>query len=81
MQRKFKNVRKTYIKELEQIEGLRVIPSQANYVMCEIISGISSKKLTENLLEENILIKVVLLMIFLINIGIMNILLMVIMIE
>ena len=54
---KFKRTRKAYVEKLSEISGLRVIPSQANYVLCEITADISSRKLAELLLEENILIK------------------------
>ena len=44
--------------DLKQISYLRVIPSQANYFLCEITCKYSSKELTELLLNEyNILIK------------------------
>ena len=39
--------------ELNKIAGIRVIPSQANYVMLEIVSGISSKELTKKLLIKH----------------------------
>lgn len=55
--KKFKETRKTYVAKLNALSGLRVIPSQANYVLCEVLSDISSAELAENLLEENILIK------------------------
>ena len=54
---KFKAARDKYIKDLSLIEGIRVIPTQANYVMCEIISGKTSTQLAEDLLEKNIFIK------------------------
>ncbi|MFR1767492.1 MAG: aminotransferase class I/II-fold pyridoxal phosphate-dependent enzyme [Lachnospira sp.] len=54
---KFKAVRKDYINKLSDIEGLRVIPSQANYVLCEVTSGRTSRELAEDLLEQDILIK------------------------
>ena len=37
---------------------MKVYPSQANYVMCELSDGVKSKKLASFLLENNILIKV-----------------------
>lgn len=44
--------------ELEKIEGIRVIPSQANYVMVELENGTSAKALTKVLLiKYNLLIK------------------------
>ena len=55
---KFKEVRKEYVKMLNEIEYLRVIPSQANYLMCELTGSMTSRELTETLLNEyNILIK------------------------
>ena len=40
------------------IEGLRVIPSQANYIMVEITHGMTSKEVTKRmLLKYNIFIK------------------------
>lgn len=49
--------RAVFRKELEQIGWLRVIPSQANYFLCEL-SGITAAELALNLLEQhNILIK------------------------
>ena len=44
--------------ELAKIEGIRVIPSQANYIMVELINGIDSKDLVKSLLiRHNILVK------------------------
>lgn len=54
---KFKQTRAAYIKDLQELSGLRVLPTQANYVLCEVTSGVTSRKLAEDLLEENILIK------------------------
>lgn len=55
---KFKKVRKDYIEKLRAITNLRVIPTQANFVMCELSGSYNAKKLTEKLLNEhNILIK------------------------
>ena len=54
----FKDTRNLFINELKQVSFLRVIPSQANYVMCEVLGKYSSKELTEKLLvDHNILIK------------------------
>ena len=56
--KKFREARSSYIKELQQIPHLRVIPSQANYVMCELTGEISASHLAEQLLADyNILIK------------------------
>lgn len=45
-----RNVRRDMVAELEKIAGLRVIPSQANYVMVEVTGKISSRQLTKELL-------------------------------
>lgn len=53
-----KSARREFIGKLSKIHELRVIPSQANYLLVEIFNGLSSSKLTEILLtEHNILIK------------------------
>lgn len=50
--------RKRFTKRLSKIKNIRVIPSQANYLLCEITGKISSLKLTEELLNKyNILVK------------------------
>lgn len=50
--------RKLFLEELKQIPWLRVIPSQANYFLCEISDKYSSKDLVKILLlHHNILIK------------------------
>lgn len=55
---RFKDTRDLFLDELKQVSFLRVIPSQANYVMCEVLEKFSSKELTEKLLvDHNILIK------------------------
>lgn len=55
---RFKAERTRYIKKLKNINGLRIAPSQANYVMAEIINGMTAKELTRILIVEyNILIK------------------------
>lgn len=55
---KFYTVRKKYIEDLSDIDNLRVIPSQANYLLCEVLGGMGSTELTEILLNDyNILIK------------------------
>lgn len=55
---KFKYVRKNYIDSLSNIENLRVISSQANYIMCELKNGFKARDLTKKLLcEKNIFIK------------------------
>ncbi len=57
MQR-FMGVRERYVNKLHQIPSLKVFPSQANYVMCRIENGFSSRKLADIMLNNyNILIK------------------------
>ncbi len=56
--KRFREERKRFVEELSTIQGLRVIPSQANYVMAEITNGVSAKELTRRLIvNNNILIK------------------------
>ena len=56
--KRFKVVRQNYIEDLSSIKSIRVVPSQANYVMCEILDSCTSKELAELLLDEfDILIK------------------------
>lgn len=54
---KFKKTRKIFAEALSRVPGLRVIPSQANYLLCELTGGTCATTLAEDLLEENILIK------------------------
>lgn len=52
------NERDRLFKELQQIPFLRVIPSQANYFLCEVTNGIKATQLTNDLLrDQDILIK------------------------
>ncbi|MCR4746125.1 MAG: aminotransferase class I/II-fold pyridoxal phosphate-dependent enzyme [Lachnospiraceae bacterium] len=54
----FRNERKRFADALKSIQGLRLIFSQANYFMLEIMAGISARELTRRLLKDyNILIK------------------------
>lgn len=55
---KFREERKHFQSELAKIKGIRVIPSQANFVMVELEEGISPKELLKILLiKYDILIK------------------------
>lgn len=54
---KFLNERNRFMNLLKNIDFLRVIPSEANYFLCEITGKYTSSELTEKLLESNILIK------------------------
>ena len=56
--RKFQEERNRFYKALSEISFLRVVPSQANYFLCEVKGKYTSKELTETLLAKcNILIK------------------------
>lgn len=53
-----KEVRNEFLKKLMDIKYLRVIPTQANFVMCEVLGIYSATQLTELLLNDyNIFIK------------------------
>jgi histidinol-phosphate/aromatic aminotransferase/cobyric acid decarboxylase-like protein len=53
-----KETRTELIRKLSEIEGLKVYPSEANYVMVEIMCGYTARQLTSILLKEDkILIK------------------------
>lgn len=55
---KFKFIREEFVGKLRNIPNLRVIPTHANFVMCEVFGGYSAKILSETLLNKhNILIK------------------------
>ena len=55
---KFKEVRMQFLDNLRKNKNIRVIPSQANYFMCEIMNGYTATELTKTLLDKyNILIK------------------------
>lgn len=55
---KFKYVRAEFIEKLRSVPNLRLIPTQANFVMCEVMGGFSSENLSKILLYDyNILIK------------------------
>ena len=54
----FREERKRYTAKLSEIKGLRIIPSQANYLMAELTNGKTSEEVTRRMLiEYNILIK------------------------
>lgn len=53
-----RNERKRFQDELSKINGLRTIPSQANYIMVELTNGMTSKEFTKlMLLKHNLFIK------------------------
>lgn len=54
---KMQQTRSIFCNELGQISFIKVFPSQANYIMCELMNGYESRKVAEDLLEKNILIK------------------------
>lgn len=54
----FREERKNFVKELKTLNDIRVLPSQANYVMAELTGAMTAGELTKRLLiEKNILIK------------------------
>ncbi len=56
--KKLRKERARFAEELKQIRGIRIIPSQANYIMVELNQSISPKKLLKTLLiKYEILIK------------------------
>lgn len=55
---KLRKERARFVEKLSEIEGLRVIPSQANYIMAEVMTGMSAKELNRQLIVRyNMLIK------------------------
>lgn len=55
---KFKNARNIYVNDLKDISKLKIYPSQANYIMCEVLGDINSYELTNILLNDyNLFIK------------------------
>lgn len=54
----FRKERKNFVEELKKLKDVRVLPSQANYVMAELTGSMTAGELTKRLLiEKNILIK------------------------
>lgn len=54
----FRKERKHFVEELKKLRDVRVLPSQANYVMAELTGSMTAGELTKLLLiEKNILIK------------------------
>jgi len=54
----FKEERTRFAAELGKIAGLRVIPSQANYVMVELVGNMTARELTKTLLiKYNLFVK------------------------
>ncbi len=55
---RFIEERERFVRELQTVPYLRVIPSQANFLMCQVVDKFTSRELTELLLQKfNILIK------------------------
>ena len=55
--KKIKRARSIFEEDLRQLPGVKVFPSQANYVMCELDGKMTSRALAEALLERNVFIK------------------------
>lgn len=54
----FAHEREVFARELSQVPYLRVVPSQANYFLCEITNGRQASELAQALLERaNVLVK------------------------
>ena len=54
----FKEERARFVNELGKIAGLRVIPTQANYVMVELVADMTARELTKTLLiKYNLFVK------------------------
>ena len=51
----FKKVRRKYIEDLSKIKNLRIIPSHANYILCEVLEGTRATDLTKKLLDKYLL--------------------------
>lgn len=49
--------RERFRRELDSVPWLRIIPSEANYFLCEIMDKYTSTELTEKLLMQDILVK------------------------
>lgn len=49
--------RKKMMEQLQKVPYLRVFPTQANYVCCEVTGGMSAEELAQRLLKQDILIK------------------------
>lgn len=48
--------RETFYAELQAIPYLRVIPSQANYFLCEVTKKYTSAELVQKLIERNVMV-------------------------
>ncbi len=54
--KEFVRVRKDFEVELQQISYLRLIPSQANYFLCEVLDGMTSSQLDSLCIKQGVLI-------------------------
>ncbi len=55
---RFKDARKIYVENLKKIKGLRVIPTQANYVMVELLGDVTPAQIAKTLFNKyNLLVK------------------------
>ncbi len=55
---KIRAERDAFCDQLSKVEGLRVVPSHANYFLCEVVNGLSATELSKTLLREHdILVK------------------------
>lgn len=55
---KFYSARRKFMEKLSELEGLEIMPTQANYVCCRLTGNMSAKELARVLLVNyNILIK------------------------
>jgi len=52
----FVQERRQFFNELSEVPYLRVIPSQANYFLCEVTSRFTAAELTQKLIEHDVLI-------------------------
>lgn len=52
----FRVERSRFYDELQTVSYLRVIPSQANYFLCEVIDKYTSAELTQKLIEKDVII-------------------------
>ena len=55
--KRIKHARQVFSEELSNIPGIKIFPSQANYVMCELEKPIKSREIAEKLLDRNVFIK------------------------
>ena len=56
--RQFYDTRTDFVRQLSGVAGLKIVPSQANYVLCEVLPPHSSHALARDLLyDDNIFIK------------------------